>query len=246
MFLGALEYPSPKNNIAKALQSNELVFKHQGEPRKYFLTVKARTVCDYTISVLTVDSSIHRLQMGKQNIVRLKKGAVEYFSFEHFNGEPFRIISVMKYGDIQLHLNQSGIAVDRKAFTKEELSLDKFSFRSSSSNTLTVTKDDKIYCNYCHYFLAVEAIANTEATIYLAYAETIVTLVPNRHLHDYLPKKGDYSLVKYKGHEKLGIEITVHTGAIAVNAFYKQKRVNNTFSQSSELKKFEVDFTKEA
>ena len=121
MFLGAIEYPSPKSNLASALQSNQLVYHHKGKPCKYFLTLKANKVCDYTISVLTVDSSIHRLQMGKQNILRLNSGIVEYFSFEHYNNEPFRIISVMKYGDIQLHLNQSYLQVDRKAFTKDEL-----------------------------------------------------------------------------------------------------------------------------
>ena len=52
--------------------------------------------------------------------------------------------------------------------------------------------------------------------------------------------------MKYKGQEKLEVEVTVHTGAIAINSFYKQARKNITFYASNKLQKFDIDFTKDA
>lgn len=80
MYLGAIEYPGPQANLATS-HGNELIYRHDGGERRYYLTVTAKATCDYTISALTLDSSIHRLQTGKQNILKFTKGFIQYFSF---------------------------------------------------------------------------------------------------------------------------------------------------------------------
>lgn len=61
MYLSLTENPGPKQHIAKVLEANELIYNHEGPYTKYFLAVEATSTCEYALSVLQVDSSIHRL-----------------------------------------------------------------------------------------------------------------------------------------------------------------------------------------
>jgi hypothetical protein len=81
MYLSLIENPGPKNNIANVFQGNELLYTHNGPEARYFLAVEAVTTCDYALSVLQLDSSIHRLERGKQNMLKLSKGQIRYFTF---------------------------------------------------------------------------------------------------------------------------------------------------------------------
>ena len=74
IFLSMTENPGPKNKIASVYEANELIYPHSGGQAKYFIGVQATRTCDYAISVLQVDSSIHRLERGKQNMLKLLKG----------------------------------------------------------------------------------------------------------------------------------------------------------------------------
>jgi hypothetical protein len=71
---------------------------HFGGERKYSVAVEATKTCDYSISVLTVDSSIHNLKRGKQMLVKLPKGVTKYFSIDHYTNEEFKVITLLKYG----------------------------------------------------------------------------------------------------------------------------------------------------
>ena len=61
MYLSVIENPGPKNNLEKAYQANELLYTHKGPAIRYYLAIEAVETCDYAISVMQVDSSIHRL-----------------------------------------------------------------------------------------------------------------------------------------------------------------------------------------
>lgn len=84
MYLSVMENPGPRNEIAKQYQSNELIYIHRGPAIKYFLAVEAVKTCDYALSVLQIDSSIHRLERGKQNMLKLLKGETRFFTFEQY------------------------------------------------------------------------------------------------------------------------------------------------------------------
>lgn len=58
-----------------------MIFNHLAGERKYYLSVEAVKTCDYSLSFLTIDSSINNLKRGKQNMLKLTKGVVKYFSF---------------------------------------------------------------------------------------------------------------------------------------------------------------------
>jgi hypothetical protein len=130
MYLSLLENPGPSSHVAKTTGENELIFRHSAGERKYYLSVEAVKTCDYSLSVLTIDSSIHNLKRGKQNLIKFPTGVVKYFSLDHYTNEPFKILSLAKYGEINIYINQSGLSVNRKSFTTEELALDKFAFKS--------------------------------------------------------------------------------------------------------------------
>lgn len=123
MYLSLLESPGPSSHIAKSNGANELIFRHAAGERKYYLSVEATKVCDYSISVLSVDSSIHNLKRGKQNMIRFPEGVVKYFFMDHYTNEPFKIITLTKYGEIRMYLNQSSINVNKKSFTTSEIAL---------------------------------------------------------------------------------------------------------------------------
>jgi len=52
-------------------------------------------------------------------LIKLAKGKVKYFSFEHPSAEPFKIVTLAKYGEVKLYINQSFLQVNRKAFTNK-------------------------------------------------------------------------------------------------------------------------------
>ena len=126
LYLSILENPGPNNNLLKVFGSNELIYQHNGPAIKYFLGVEATKSCDYAVSVLQLDSSIHRLERGRQNMLKLLKGEVRYFTFEQYSDQPFKIISISKFGDIKLYLNQSSKTPNKKTWTLEELNKDQF------------------------------------------------------------------------------------------------------------------------
>ena len=179
--------------------------------------------------MLSVDSSIHSLKRGKQNMIRFPAGVVKYFFLEHYTAEPFRVLTLTKYGEIRMYLNQSSLSVDRKSFTTAEIALEKFAFKSQHSNTLAVDSSHSLFCTKCSYFLAVEALKNTEATLYLVYPQTTVTLTDGHFLNDFLPKKGDYTLATYNRLEKAQLSVKVHSGSISIVAAYKHTTLQQKF-----------------
>jgi hypothetical protein len=108
--------------------------------------VESTNICDYSISAFTVDSSIHRLERGKQNLVRLYKKEVKYFTFENNSPEPFKILSLSKYGDVQLYLNKSDLEINRKNFRFDELHIKDFEVVSQQLNTLAIDTKNSEYC----------------------------------------------------------------------------------------------------
>jgi hypothetical protein len=117
--------------------------------------VEAVKTCDYSLSVLTIDSSIHNIKRGKQNLIKFPQGVVKYFSLDHYTNEPFKIISLTKYGEINIYINQSTLSVNRKSFTTSELALDKFAFKSQYSNSITIDASHPLFCVKCNYFIAI-------------------------------------------------------------------------------------------
>lgn len=82
MFLSGSENPGPNNHIAAAYETNELIFNHRSDSIfMYFLAIQAVERCDFALSVLQLDSSIHRLERGKQNMLKLIKGEKRFFTF---------------------------------------------------------------------------------------------------------------------------------------------------------------------
>ena len=241
MYLSLLENPGPSSHIAKSSGANELIFRHAAGEKKYYLSVEATKVCDYSISVLSVDSSIHSLKRGKQNMIRFPAGVVKYFFMEHYTSEPFKIVTLTKYGEIRMYLNQSSITVNKKSFTTAEIELEKFAYKSQHSNTLAVDTKHALFCDKCSYFLAIEALKNTEATLYLVYPQTTVTLTEAHFLSDFLAKKGDYTLATYNRLEKTQLSIKVHSGSVSIMAVYKQTTVQQKFETSADIQTLTLD-----
>lgn len=56
--------------------------------------------------MVSSDSSIFKIERGKHYLIRLLKGAIQYFFFE--NGiEPFKIFAMNKFGDVKFYLKRS-------------------------------------------------------------------------------------------------------------------------------------------
>lgn len=49
-----------------------------------------------------------KLERGKQNPLKLVKDSIKYFVFDSYN-EPFRIITMAKYGEVKFYLNRSEV-----------------------------------------------------------------------------------------------------------------------------------------
>jgi len=135
--------------------------------------------------------------------------------------------------------------VDRKSFTIDELALEKFKFKSEHKNTLSVDSSSPYFCEKCHYFIAIEALKATEATLYLVYPQTTVTLTEGHFLSDYLPKKYGYTIATYNRIEKTQISIRVYSGSLKVMAVYKDQTQSATFSAADREQTLNIDFTDE-
>jgi hypothetical protein len=71
IYLGLEAPPGPKYSIAKVLGGNELIYTHHENEMKYYIAVEATKLCDYSISARIVDSSLHKITRGKQNLLKL-------------------------------------------------------------------------------------------------------------------------------------------------------------------------------
>lgn len=59
-------------------------------------------------------------------MLKLAKGQIRYFTFEQYTDEPFKIISLSKFGEVRLYLNISTQAPNKKTWTTSELDASKF------------------------------------------------------------------------------------------------------------------------
>ena len=59
-------------------------------------------------------------------MLKLKKGEFRYFTFEHYTNEPFKIISLARFGEVKLYLNVSSEGPNKKTWTVNELDVSKF------------------------------------------------------------------------------------------------------------------------
>ena len=58
------------------------------------------------------------LEKGKQNLLKLHKDQKKYFAFQKDNDEPFKIISISKFGDVKMYLNISSLNIQKKEFSE--------------------------------------------------------------------------------------------------------------------------------
>jgi hypothetical protein len=137
--------------------------------------LEATIICNYSISVVSIDS----LEIGKPNFVKLHRGEVKYFTFDNNSPEPFKIISCSKFGDIKLYLNKSDLEINRNSFRFDELDIKKFEVVSEKLNTLAMDNNHPEYCEKCSYLVGVEALRNTEASLYVIHPSTIVPFTTN-------------------------------------------------------------------
>lgn len=183
MFLGATENPSSLNSLAKSINS-ELVYRHSGASKKYFLAVVGVSQrCEYVLSVASSSNSIVHLEKGKIANVKLSKGQYKYFFLKQ-NADKFKIFAMNQYGDLKLHLNRSYISDSDVSI--HSLDYKSFTTTSQTSNLLAVSSKHSQFCKNCNYFLAVEALRPTLTTLFLSDPETIVPLVPGKLFRDIL------------------------------------------------------------
>jgi hypothetical protein len=208
------------------------------------LTVEATKVCEYSLAVVTSDSSIFKIERGKHYLVRLLKGSVQYFFFENGN-EPFKIFAMNKFGDVKFYLKRSDTQMNRRSFTSEELSLQNFEFTGEHPNVLSIDKTNSLFCESCHYILAVEALKSSFSTLVLAYPMSLVTLPENKFLSDELHLKNDILYLAYKRVEKTKLKLSVHKGGIEVSAFYKTSQATQVFDAKSEHQTMTLDLERE-
>ncbi len=86
---------------------------------------------------------------------------------------------------------------------------------------IAVDRKSPYFCEKCNYFLAIESVQDVEATLYLAYPQTLITLAEGHIFSDYLKKIGDYTLASYKRLDKTQIKLKIHSGSLRVVAVYK-------------------------
>lgn len=221
-----------------------MIYKHPGGRKNYFLTVQSKKVCEYSLAVVTSDSSIFKIERGKHYLIRLIKGNVQYFFFENGN-EAFKIFAMNKFGDVKFYLKRSSTQITKRSFTSEELELKNFEFTGEHPNVLSIDKTSSIFCANCHYILAVEALKSSFSTLVLAYPMSLVTLAENKFLSDELHLKNDILYLAYKRVEKTKLKVSVHKGAIEISAFYKTSQATQVFDAKSEHQTMVLDLDRE-
>ncbi len=84
---------------------------------------------------------------------------------------------------------------------------------------------------------------NTEATLYLVYPQTSITLTEGHFLSDHLAKSLDFTIATYKRIEKTQFKLRVYSGSLKLYTFYKEKFTTTDFSASDHEQTFEVDYS---
>ena len=67
-------------------------------------------------------------------------------------------------------------------------------YESEKKNRLLVDPKDKIFCKGCLYLLAVQAIKNTESSLYLGDEETKIPISEEKVINDILPNINSLTL----------------------------------------------------
>lgn len=77
--------------------------------KNYYITVKARKNCAYTITAALTQGKNHivKLQRGVLGYCSLIEDEVKFFMFKHFSEKPLKVISLHKYGQVQFYLNKT-------------------------------------------------------------------------------------------------------------------------------------------
>ncbi len=61
--------------------------------------------CGYSISISCTKTHITHLERGKLGYLKLQQGEVKYFMFHRLSSNPFKILSIHVYGEIDFYMN---------------------------------------------------------------------------------------------------------------------------------------------
>ena len=106
IFLSDADYPDEKNFIVKE-DGNQLVFKDVQPKENYYISLQALEDCPYSVTVSNTRVHIQKLKRGFSSQLSLKAGEVKYFIVEHIEIKEFRILSIIKYGETHIYMNQT-------------------------------------------------------------------------------------------------------------------------------------------
>jgi hypothetical protein len=189
--------------------------------------VLARENCAYSIgaNLAVGERNLFKLERGILSHLSLKEGEVKYFTFKHLSESPFKILSLHKYGRVEMYLNQTNQEEVANFMTLKKVSYQDFQFRSEHKNRLLLNDTNRFFCQGCHYLLAVVAVKHTESSLYLGDEITKVPLSSDKVLNDILSEPSSTTRGEFYPMENGVLEVKVHSGKVEVTINYKDQEV---------------------
>jgi hypothetical protein len=121
----------------------QIILDVSANTKSYYITVRARKSCAYTLTAA--------LTQGKTHIVKLERGVLGYcnlaenetklYTFKHLSDQPFKIISLHKYGHVEFYLNKTTPDDIVTLMRREKVNLDEFTYHSDFKNRLILDKN---------------------------------------------------------------------------------------------------------
>ena len=105
----------------------------------------------------------------------------------------------------------------------EKFELFDMEYMSEKKNRLLVDPKDKIFCKGCLYLLAVQAIKNTESSLFLGDEETKIPISEDKVINDILPQMNSFTLGQFYPVESGIMEIKVHSGKLKMKVVYRDQ-----------------------
>lgn len=96
--------------------------------------------------------------------VKLQQGEVKYFIIHRLTSNPFKILSIHVYGDIEFYINRTTTDEITKLVNEKSIAYEKFKIKGEHNNRLLMEEN---LCENCYYILACVAKRNSDTSIYL-------------------------------------------------------------------------------
>ena len=169
------------------------------------------------------DAALTKLEFGSYYDLDLKQDEGKWLYTHHIAENTFKIISLMKYGQLTIYVNETDLSrATFKDIRENNIKLSEFKFKTSYKNTLLVKPGEDGFCSDCHYLIYVQADRDTKTTIFLGSESTKVSLHKDKILFDELHTENTTTLATFTPVSAGDIMVKVHAGTIQVELSYRE------------------------